>query len=264
MDNKDKNWTREVFNRAAPHYGKMGCSFFDVYGKQLVAMANIKPGNKILDVATGKGAVLFPASEAVGQHGHATGIDLSPGMIEEARKRFPQLAHNLHVMDAEHLIFPDQSFDAILSGFAIFFFPNLTTALNEFKRVLKPHGRIAVSTWGRVAPLLKWTSTRAEELQQVKPLRAQKIDSSDLLRDTLLSAGFRNIEIQEREQTFWFDSPEEWWNSIWTHGIRARLEQLTPANLATLQKEALAQAQAASQNGRVGEPMHAIFGVAQL
>lgn len=50
-------------------------------------------------------------------------------------------------MDAEHLDFPDATFDRVLCGFGVMFFPNQNRALGEFRRVMKPGGRVAVSTW---------------------------------------------------------------------------------------------------------------------
>ncbi|MGE5462125.1 MAG: class I SAM-dependent methyltransferase [Syntrophothermus sp.] len=115
-------------------------------------LAQISNGARILDIATGRGAVLFPAAEAVGEQGHVTGIDLSKEMVEETRREIQgrNLKNvDLKIMDSEHLEFPDGSFDLVFCSFAIFFFPQLERALSEMMRVLKPGGRIAVSTWGR-------------------------------------------------------------------------------------------------------------------
>ncbi|MBM3183814.1 MAG: methyltransferase domain-containing protein, partial [Chlamydiae bacterium] len=82
-----RTWMQEVFDRAAPIYGEKGCRYFDDFGKKLVALAHLRSGDKILDIAMGKGAVLFPASQAIGKTGKAIGIDLSPKMVEAAKKR---------------------------------------------------------------------------------------------------------------------------------------------------------------------------------
>jgi ubiquinone/menaquinone biosynthesis C-methylase UbiE len=113
-------------------------------------VAQIPSGSKVLDVATGRGAVLYPASESVGFQGSVTGIDLSEKMVQETNKELAgkKMFSNVEVrqMDAEHLGFPDESFDFVLCGFAIFFFPQLDKAMAEFHRVLKPTGQICVST----------------------------------------------------------------------------------------------------------------------
>ncbi len=262
-EGSSKAWVRGVFDRPAPCYGEKGCGYFDEFGRQLVALAQVKPGEKILDVATGKGAILFPASQAVGKMGTAVGIDLSPVMIEEIRKRDPQSSAQALVMDAEELSFSSHSFDVVFCGFALFFFPNLSAVLDEFKRVLKPQGRIAVSIWGKLSPLTQWVINKAQQLKAVKQLKMQSVDSADSLKQVLTKAGFCRIQIQEKEQIFWHSTPEEWWNSLWSHGTRARLEQLAPDDLAILHREALEHAKRESCDGQVGETMHVIFGVAE-
>src|SRR5687767_3132125 len=143
-----KAQTQALFNSLVPDYGA-GPGSFAHFGSRLVVLAGIEPGQRVLDVATGRGAVLFPAAERVGEGGEATGIDLAEGMVqatnEEAARR--GLAARTRVMDAEDLDFPEAAFDRVFCGFGIMFFPNLHRALAEFRRVLKPSGRLGVSTW---------------------------------------------------------------------------------------------------------------------
>ena len=148
-----------LFDRAAPTYDQVGPLFFTHFGQRLVELMQIPRGAHVLDVATGRGAVLFPAAEAVGAQGRVIGIDLAPMMVQETaeviahRKLAPQVA--VMPMDAETLQFPDASFDYLLCGFALFFFPQLDRALAEFRRVLKPQGRIGVTTWDKsFAPMV--------------------------------------------------------------------------------------------------------------
>lgn len=261
--NNNKAWLQHVFDRAASCYGEKGCQYFDEFGRQLVALAQLKPGEKILDVATGKGAILFPASQAVGESGVAIGIDLSPKMIEATQKYLLQSSARCSVMDAEQLSFSDDFFDVVFCGFALFFFPHLTTVLDEWKRVLKSGGRVAVSTWGKPCHLTEWIVSRANFFGATKQLKAQDIDAADVLKQILAKAGFRSITIIEKKQVFWHSSPEEWWESLWSHATRARLEQLSSADLELLRREALEHARKCSLNGRIAETLHVIFGMAE-
>src|SRR5215208_6102197 len=137
-----------IFNRLVSDYDT-GAGAFAHFGRRLVALAGVEPGQHVLDVATGRGAVLFPAAERVGAAGEAVGVDLAEGMVqatnEEATRR--GVATRLHVMDAERLDFPDETFDRVFCGFGIMFFPRQDRALGEFQRVLKPGGRLGMSTW---------------------------------------------------------------------------------------------------------------------
>ncbi len=154
---KKKASVAAYFGQVAPDYDRVGPQFFATMGQRLVALARLRPGETVLDVATGRGAVLFPAAERVGPQGKVIGIDLAPAMIQETGKvveqrRLTQV--QLLTMDAERLALPDATFDAVLCGFALFFFPRLQRALAEFRRVLKPaqprgRGRTAGFLTGR-------------------------------------------------------------------------------------------------------------------
>src|SRR5262245_57048757 len=71
-----------VFDRVAGTYGRVGPPFFAQYGARLVEFAQITRGSRVLDIATGRGAVLFPTAERVGSTGAVTGIDLSEAMVK--------------------------------------------------------------------------------------------------------------------------------------------------------------------------------------
>jgi len=97
---------------------------------------------QVLDVGAGRGANLFPAAETVGPHGQVIGIDLAPGMVRETtaeikRRNLPHVS--MLQMDAEHLTFPDASFDVVLCGFAIFLFPHLEQV--HLKHISERHQR---------------------------------------------------------------------------------------------------------------------------
>jgi hypothetical protein len=66
-----------IFDRAAATYDLVGPPFFAHFGRRLVELARLAPGERVLDIATGRGAVLFPASEAVGPSGRVTGTEPS-------------------------------------------------------------------------------------------------------------------------------------------------------------------------------------------
>lgn len=94
---------------------------------------------KILEVGVGTGRNLkyYPASCSV------IGIDISTGMIEKARKKAKGMKNiTLLVMDAEHLDFPDNSFDYVVTTFVLCSVPDPVTALEEMRRVLKPSGEL--------------------------------------------------------------------------------------------------------------------------
>ena len=112
----------------------------------LLQAAGVAPGMRILDIATGTGLSAEAALAAVGPTGHITAVDISPAMVAKARERLgdaPNVA--LSVEDGQALSFPNESFDAVLCNLGLMFFPDPVRGLTEFRRVLCPGGRVAVS-----------------------------------------------------------------------------------------------------------------------
>ncbi|MBI3975878.1 MAG: methyltransferase domain-containing protein [Armatimonadetes bacterium] len=131
----------------------------DHHAQALVGAGEIAPGMRVLDVATGTGKVALLAAERVGARGRVTGIDISPGMLAQARRKAKELPVEFFEMDAETLRFSDESFDAVLCGFGVFFLPDMLRGMREMWRVLRPGGRVALTTWrpGAFEPMGEWT-----------------------------------------------------------------------------------------------------------
>lgn len=262
INNMDKHKisVQNTFDRAASEYGEKGCSFFNYFGERLVEIANPLPGDHILDVATGKGAVLFPAARKVGPKGKAVGIDLSQKMMEEALKKIDLPWVEWKQMDAENLSFPEETFDLLFCAFGLFFFPHLQQALKGFKRVLKPEGKLAVTTFGKKGEHDLWITEKLKEMGVKTKLTAVSLDQESILKNELEQAGFNQIKFYTESKLFWHANAEEWWNSLWTHGIRYRLEQLSSTDLEALKKEALEYA----GRGEVSEERNVIYAISKV
>jgi SAM-dependent methyltransferase len=113
---------------------------------RLVELADVRPGERVLDVATGTGNVALLAAARAAQ---VTGVDLTPELFDVAQARAveQQLQLELVVGDAEELPFPDRSFDVVLSAFGVQYAPRRETTVAELVRVCRPGGRIAVANW---------------------------------------------------------------------------------------------------------------------
>lgn len=235
-----KQGIAEIFSRAAPIYDRVGPQFFSHFGHRLVKLAHIPSRAHVLDVATGKGAVLFPAIEAVGPLGHVIGIDLSEAMVRETAEEISRLKlKNAEVchMDAEHLEFPDKSFDCVLCAFAVFLFPELDRALSEMRRVLRPQGRIAITTWDSLLgdqwkwfdELVKVHLPLESEVKPTSDSQSPVLDKVEGLKEVIKTAGFTDIRVVSETSEFVYASEEVWWSSLWSHGMRATLEKIEKA-----------------------------------
>jgi ubiquinone/menaquinone biosynthesis C-methylase UbiE len=254
----------------------VGPLFFSHFGRRLVELAQIPNGARVLDIATGRGAVLFPAAEAVGPQGNVTGIDLSNEMVKETGREIERrdLQNvNVQVMDAEHPEFNDGSFDVVFCSFAIFFFPQLERALSEMIRVLKPGGRVAVSTWGPLDQSAKWYTDLLEfylpeKKQQPgsQSKRGSVFNTPEGLKDILRSAGFTHIEILSESKAFSYTDENEFWAVHWSHGGRRNLEAIERKfgreGLQRFQAEASRHLNTLQQTGGISELFLALFGFA--
>jgi ubiquinone/menaquinone biosynthesis C-methylase UbiE len=267
-----------IFSRASTTYDSVGPRFFSHFGKRLVELTQIPAGAKVLDVASGKGSVLFPAGESVGFNGAVTGIDLAKGMVQELRKEIAtSKIANIEVdqMDAEYLQFPDASFDIVLCGFAIFFFPQLDRALSEIRRVLKPGGRFAVTTWAESnRDDLKWYDDLLEiylppeeQSSDPQPPTGPVFNTPEGLTNILSSGGFTDIQISNEVAEFTYKDEEEWWASIWSHGARANLEEIEhvhgPDGLERFKKEAFEKIKTIKQVDGFHSSISVLFGLSK-
>lgn len=112
----------------------------------LCEWAGVSPGHSVLDVGTATGNVAFAAAE---RGAHATGLDLTPRMLEMATARRLEKGRQATFVlgDAEDLPFPDGSFDVVLSACGLWFAPRPERAVQEVLRVLRPGGRFGLANF---------------------------------------------------------------------------------------------------------------------
>jgi len=225
-----KAQTRAAFNRIAPEYDVAGPGCFAHYGRRLVEVVGVEAGQRVLDVATGRGAVLVPAAERVGATGEVVGIDLAEGMVDAANAEVARrgLAVTVRVMDAERLDFPDASFDRVLCGFGVMFFPELSRALAEFRRVLKPGGRLGVSTW-RVGQAAELGAVLAQMGIAGAGGDIAAFQDPAALERVLVEAGFVDVHVRDDPTVFRYADIEDYWQTARGTGMRRWIDQLDAA-----------------------------------
>lgn len=217
------------FSREAPTY--QHSRVFRECGSRLSEFAAIEAGERVLDVGTGSGAVLFPAAAAAGETGAVVGIDLAEPMLATARaeaRRREILNVELHQMNAEQLSFPDQTFDVVVSGFVLSFIPDLTLALAEVRRVLRDGGRLGVSVWAAPSDVAGRIRALRDELIELPPIpSSQTFRSEEALTARLEEAGFRVVRASTERVTTEFADENDWWTmerAFWgSDGLPAEL-----------------------------------------
>ena len=116
--------------------------------ERIVHYANIKSGQRVLDIATGTGEPALTVARLVGEGGQVTAIDQSPNMIELARKWTEHCGitnATYTEIDAELFDYSNDTFDAVVSRCGLMFMPILDAVLNGIHQTLKPGGRFATA-----------------------------------------------------------------------------------------------------------------------
>lgn len=140
-----QSFVTALFDGAARHYdrvcGVMSLGSGTWYRRNALERSGLRPGMKLLDVATGTGLVARSAVRILAEPGAVVGLDPSAGMLQEARKT---LCGPLVRGRVEDLPFGDASFDLLSIGYALRHVTSLEAAFAECRRVLKPGGRLLI------------------------------------------------------------------------------------------------------------------------
>jgi arsenite methyltransferase len=162
------------------------------------AMANLRQGETIVDLGSGGGLDVFLAAAKVGPTGRAIGIDMTPEMVERARRNAkrgnngePFTNVEFHLSTIDKLPLPDNSVDCVISNCVINLAPDKTAVFREIARVLKPGGRVAVSD---IALKKDLPDEVANNISAYTGCIAGAIPIADYKRG-LLEAGFSQVEV---------------------------------------------------------------------
>ncbi|MDQ3968220.1 MAG: class I SAM-dependent methyltransferase [Thermoproteota archaeon] len=190
---------------------------------KIVELAEIKPGDKVLDIATGIGEPAVTAAKRVKPNGKVIATDISPQMLAIAKTRAKSFGLDdimeFREADGEKLDLPDSStarkFDAILSRWGLMFFPNLPTALVRLKEMLVTSGRLSAAVWSAPSkvPLLDLAfATVRKQINAPAPPPGTPgpfaLADVEALKRSFSQAGFKDIRIETLQTTFSFGSPE--------------------------------------------------------
>lgn len=218
-----------VFDRASAAYDAVGVDFFSLFGRLLVQDADLAAGEHVLDIGCGRGAVLFPAAERVGPSGFVTGIDLAAGMVErtraEARERGIGNVKML-LMDAQEPALDAESYDVALSSLVVFFLPDPGAALRAWRTLLRPGGRLGLTTFAGDDKRWAWIDEifdpfKPPQLRRIQESRDGPFSSTENLERLLQDSGFTDVRSTVREHDIRFSNADHWIAFSWSHGQRA-------------------------------------------
>jgi ubiquinone/menaquinone biosynthesis C-methylase UbiE len=230
-----KQKTAATYNAASDAYDGPSNSFWDRFGRRTVDRLQLTKGARVLDVCCGSGASAIPAAKAVGDSGAVLGIDLAENLLQlaTAKAARDELTNiEFRKGDLLDLNLPSESFDAVICVFGIFFIPDMTGAVSELWRLVRPGGKLAITTWGprffEPANTAFWNSVRTVRPDLYKSFNPwDRISEPDALRLLFESAGVNECEVVAESATHRVNQPDDWWSMVMGSGYRGTVEQLS-------------------------------------
>jgi SAM-dependent methyltransferase len=237
-----------AYNAAADYFDHPVSSFWHRFGRRTIERLHLRAGENVLDVCCGSGGSALPAAEAVRPEGKVVAVDLAERLVAlGAAKAREKGLSNLEFKSGDMLALglPDANFDAVICVFGIFFVPDMVAAAKELWRMVRPGGRLAITTWGpdlfEPANSAFWDAIGAERPDLVKGFNPwERISTPAGLRDMLDAAGVRDADIHAEAGSHPLASPDDWWFVAMGSGYRGTLAQFDAVSLAKVRERNLA------------------------
>ena len=232
-----------AFDTAAQSFDAPELGFWNRHGRHAVALAQVSPGDSVLDVGCGTGASAIPAAKAVGAGGSVIGVDLSTSMLDVARRKARAASiSNVTFCHADMGAtgFDDATFDVAISVFSIFFCKNMRMQLSELWRMLKPGGRLVVTVWksGAFEPFASTIDRIGQPYGmclQDRPWR-RLTDASGIV-DLFKAAEVEPPKLVSLKDRQILPSPKSWWEVAMGSGYRSKIEALPESDQRKLREK---------------------------
>lgn len=214
---------QDAWSAVAPGYDEHVTPSNMAIAERALERAELRPGERVLDVAAGSGALSIPAARAGAE---VVATDVSPAMVErlEARAREEGLSNlDARVMDGQALEFEDDAFDLAGSQFGVMLFPDMPRGLRELARVTRPGGRVVVVAMGPPAEVefltfflgaVEGAVPDFEGLPTDPPPLPFQLADPGRVREALADAGLGEIRVETTTHRLEFRSGTELWDWV--------------------------------------------------
>lgn len=210
-------WQQVGGNAAEVYERHLVPAMFAPWARRIVEAADVRPAERVLDVACGTGVVTRRAAERVGGAGRVIGLDLNAAMLAVARSLPPAPGAHIDWCEASALAMPlpDAAFDVVLCQQGLQQFPDRLAALGEMWRVLRSPGRLAASVWGRIerSPGMAALVEALERHISVAAANNRRapfaLGDADELGSLIAAAGFRDVAVRSLVGSTRFPSAEK-------------------------------------------------------
>jgi len=236
-----------IFDIVAERYDNPSTRFFTFCANKMLDILQPKKNSRLLDIATGTGAVATSAAKMLSPVGKVHGIDLSEKMLDKAIENAQNMSLNnieLHIMDAENPVFNADHFHYITCSFGLFFLPDMHSALINWKRIMQPGGTLIISTFapGAFTPFSELFKSRMKNYGIEIPDAAWfRLSDENDCRELISNAGFKKVNVTRQQMGYHLSKVDDWWEILWQTGFRGFLNQLSTADLEKFRKDHLGE-----------------------
>ena len=210
--------------------------------RALVARVAPQPGERVLDVGTGSGVAAVAAAQAVGPTGFVVATDLVPEWGEQVATTSARAGVKnvqFRAMGAESLDLSDETFDVVLSQFALMFVPQPLAALREMRRVLRGGGRLGIAVWSTLDKVEHHAVGRRVTAAYIPPLPPEErmptpmeLGEPGLIERLVAEAGFRDVAVSRQTLETSYESADAYWRHLlFSDHARAALERMPASQL---------------------------------
>jgi SAM-dependent methyltransferase len=213
------------YSSGSAAYDRMMRPWSQVYVPKLLEAVGLAPGQRVLDVATGTGVAALLAADRVGSTGRVVAVDISLPMLRVAQPKVASDQIAWLAMDGQALALREGTFEAVTCQLGLMFFPDPQRGLAEFRRVLRPSGRVGLAVLSRPEGfpygIVFEALARRVPSERRALLLGFSLGDGRLLGKLLTAAGFREVRVSHERAPVVFDSFDHYWAPVESGGGRA-------------------------------------------
>lgn len=263
-DTQRKEFIRHTFNAVAPGYDRPALQFFPASALHLVEHLGLNGSERVLDVATGTGAVAIELAKRL-PDGSVLGVDMADEMLAQASLKAATLGLGnvrFQLMDMTALEACAEDYDCATASFALFFVEDMTACLRGIVAKLKRGGRIVGCCFTEISfvPYADLFLKRIEEYGAViPPISWKRLALEAQNQELFTAAGLQDVQMTRHDISYFLPNAEAWWDILWYAGFRGLLNQLSATDLQRFRDEHLAEIAELTNHQGIRLPVEVLY-----
>ena len=239
-----KTILKQMFDTVSGGYDGNALRFFPKSAEHMTSLLKLRGDEHVLDVACGTGHVSLAIAPRL-PRGRITAVDLSPGMLDQARKKAASLSiQNVEFLerDMQELGFARGTFDAAVCAFGIFFVEDMDAQLSHIASTVKPGGTVLITSFveNYFQPMRDMLFNRIETYGVQKPPEAWKRIADEAgCGQFFEKAGLTNVRVELKNVGYYLENEDEWWDIVWHAGFRRFVTRLSQQDQERFKQEHL-------------------------